>query len=31
MLNLKDLIVNKQETGTEWIKLKKNKAGIVTA
>jgi len=31
MLNLKGLVVDKQETGIQWITLSKNKAGIVTA
>ena len=31
MLNLKDLVIEKQDTGVEWIKLEKNKAGKVTA
>lgn len=31
MLNLKGLIVDKNEVGVSWIKLSKNKAGIVTA
>ena len=31
MLNLKGLVVRKLDTGIEWISLKKNKAGIVTA
>lgn len=31
MLNLKGLIVDKKDEGIEWLKLTKNKAGIVTA
>lgn len=31
MLNLKGLVINKNETGIEWLKLSKNKAGLVTA
>ncbi len=31
MLNLKDLIIDKKETWIEWLKLEKNKAGVVTA
>lgn len=31
MLNLKDLIVNKQDSSIEWLKLSKNKAWVVTA
>jgi len=31
MLNLKDLIVDKKEIWIEWLKLEKNKAGVVTA
>ncbi len=31
MLNLKDLIVTKKDTWIEWLKLQKNKAGVVTA
>jgi len=31
MLNLKGLVVDKQETGIQWITLSKNKAGTVTA
>lgn len=31
MLNLKGLVVDKKELGISWIKLSKNKAGVVTA
>jgi len=31
MLNLKGLVVDKKDTGIEWIKLTKNKKGVVTA
>jgi len=31
MLNLKGLVVDKNEVGISWVKLSKNKAGIVTA
>lgn len=31
MLNLKGLIIRKNDTGVEWLKLSKNKAGKVTA
>jgi DNA-directed RNA polymerase subunit alpha len=31
MLNLKDLIVSKNDMGIVWLKLQKKKAGIVTA
>ena len=31
MLNLKGLVLEKKDTGVEWIKLSKNKAGKVTA
>ncbi len=31
MLNLKGLVVDKQETGVQWISLSKNKAGLVSA
>ncbi|MDA9129447.1 DNA-directed RNA polymerase subunit alpha [Candidatus Gracilibacteria bacterium] len=31
MLNLKGLIVDKTDTGVEWVKLHKKKAGVVTA
>jgi len=31
MLNLKDLVIEKKDDGIEWIKLSKNKAGVVTA
>lgn len=31
MLNLKWLVLEKKDTGVEWIKLNKNKAGVVTA
>ena len=31
MLNLKKLVLNKNETGIEWLKLTKNKSGVVTA
>lgn len=31
MLNLKGLVVDKKELGTSWVKLTKNKAGVVTA
>ncbi len=31
MLNLKDLIIDKQDNSVEWLKLVKNKAWVVTA
>ncbi len=31
MLNLKGLIIDKQDTGIEWLKIEKNKAWTVTA
>ncbi len=31
MLNLKGLVIDKTQTGVEWIRLSKNKAGKVTA
>ncbi len=31
MLNLKGLIIDKTDTGIEWLKLSKKKAGLVTA
>lgn len=31
MLNLKGLVVRKEEPGIEWLKLSKSKAGVVTA
>ena len=31
MLNLKGLVIKKNETGVEWIRLSKNKAGLVSA
>lgn len=31
MLNLKDLIINKQDSSIEWLKLSKNKAWVVSA
>lgn len=31
MLNLKQLIISKENVGVEWIELKKNKAGVVKA
>jgi DNA-directed RNA polymerase alpha subunit len=31
MLNLKDLVLEKNEIGIEWLKLTKSKAGKVTA
>ncbi len=31
MLNLKGLVVDKKELGVSWIKLTKNKAGVITA
>nr|MDD3720639.1 DNA-directed RNA polymerase subunit alpha [Candidatus Gracilibacteria bacterium] len=31
MLNLKDLVIDKNDIGIEWIKLSKSKAGVVTA
>ncbi len=31
MLNLKELIIDKKDTWIEWLKLSKNKAGVVTA
>ena len=31
MLNLKGLVVNKKDTGIEWVKLTKKKAWVVTA
>lgn len=31
MLNMKDLVVTKEEPGIEWLKLSKNKAWVVTA
>jgi DNA-directed RNA polymerase alpha subunit len=31
MLNLKSLVVSKEESGEAWLKLKKNKSGVVTA
>ncbi|MDP5039217.1 MAG: DNA-directed RNA polymerase subunit alpha [Candidatus Gracilibacteria bacterium] len=31
MLNLKNLIIDKDNEGIEWIKLSKNKSGVVTA
>jgi DNA-directed RNA polymerase subunit alpha len=31
MLNLKDLIIDKKDIWIEWLKLEKNKAGVVTA
>ncbi|MCH2189188.1 DNA-directed RNA polymerase subunit alpha [Candidatus Gracilibacteria bacterium] len=31
MLNLKDLVLEKEEIGVEWLQLKKNKQGEVTA
>ncbi|MDD3646663.1 MAG: DNA-directed RNA polymerase subunit alpha [Candidatus Gracilibacteria bacterium] len=31
MLNLKDLVIEKKEAGIEWLKLHKNKAGVVSA
>ncbi|NDK08686.1 DNA-directed RNA polymerase subunit alpha [Candidatus Gracilibacteria bacterium] len=31
MLNFKDLVLDKKEVGIEWLKLTKNKAGVVTA
>jgi len=31
MLNLKDLNITKKDTWIEWLKLQKNKAGVVTA
>lgn len=31
LLNLKGLIVEKSQSGVEWISLSKNTAGIVTA
>ena len=31
MLNLKELIIEKNDTWIEWLKLNKNKAGVVTA
>ncbi len=31
MLNLKKLVLNKNETGVEWLKLTKKKSGVVTA
>ncbi|MDD2487007.1 MAG: DNA-directed RNA polymerase subunit alpha [Candidatus Gracilibacteria bacterium] len=31
MLNIKNLVIDKSDTSIEWISLKKNKAGVVTA
>jgi len=31
MLNLKNLVVDKKDSGSEWLKLSKNKKGVVTA
>ncbi len=31
MLNLKGLIIDKTDSGSEWLKLSKSKAGVVTA
>jgi DNA-directed RNA polymerase subunit alpha len=31
MLNMKDLVLKKQEVGVEWLKLTKSTSGVVTA
>jgi DNA-directed RNA polymerase subunit alpha len=31
MLNLKDLVLKKEEVGVEWLKLTKSTSGVVTA
>lgn len=31
MLNLKGLVIEKKDTGIQWVKLTKNKAGVVSA
>jgi DNA-directed RNA polymerase subunit alpha len=31
MLNMKDLVLKKEEVGVEWLKLTKSTSGVVTA